>query len=96
MIVIEKVEFGCLRFAFNHLSISLSCTLQICSLILLNESKVCPLIGKWCEMKKNLAPAFSNIISNAELITNIVDFFMSDTFYKIDLSYGEKKYFISL
>ena len=34
---------------------------------------------------------FSNLILNAELITNIVDFFV--TFYKIDLSYGEKKIF---
>lgn len=40
MIVIEKVEYGCLRFVFNHLS--LSCTLQICSLNSLNEKKSLP------------------------------------------------------
>lgn len=40
-------------------------------------------------------PAFSNLISNAELIISIVDFFLSATFYKIDLLYGEKKIHIT-
>ena len=40
---------------------------------------------------ENWTSPFSNLISNAEMITNI--FFLPITFYKIDLSYGEKKMF---
>lgn len=40
--------------------------------------------------ESNLTPALSNHLLKAELISSIVVYFYTVTFYKIDPSYGEK------